>query len=179
VRRCRSWPPPRAGGGEVGCETRRRARKVGHGHVQEAGFDEPPEHVAVAEAPRRPRRAARTRGDLAARPAQLLGDLAAGLSAADHEHGSGREVAGRGVARRRRARSPAAAQRPPAGVWCGRCRRRCRPPRSRRAARRQRWRAGIRPAARADQWTLDTLVHRRAQGGRRSAAGARRCRRGA
>ena len=55
------------------------------GCVAEARLDDPPDQIVAAEPARRPGHLAAGEHDVAARGVELLGDLAAGLAAADHE----------------------------------------------------------------------------------------------
>ena len=61
--------------------------------IEEAGLEDPPDEVVIAEPARRPRRPPAREEDLAAGLVQLLGDLAARLAAADDQHRPGGQLA--------------------------------------------------------------------------------------
>ena len=93
-----------------------RLRQVLDAIVEVARRVEPPDDVVVPDPPRGPARAAARQEDVATRLVELLGDLAARLPAADHEHRARRQLAGVAVVlhvdleqvagQRRRARRP-------------------------------------------------------------------------
>ena len=64
-------------------------RMLVHRQIVVAHQVQPLDHVLAAIAPRHPRRIADAQMHLAAGEMQILGDLAAGLSAAHHQHGAG------------------------------------------------------------------------------------------
>ena len=84
-------PTPMAGRRDVRPEAGRGAREGGNGRVEESGLDEPPDEIPIADAARSPGRPATRQHDVATGLVQLLGDLAAGLAAPDHEHAAGRQ----------------------------------------------------------------------------------------
>ena len=76
---------------QVGHEAVRRIHQRLHRLVQEAGLQRPPHDVAVAEPPRKPRRAAAGHDDIAPGLVHLLGDLERRLPGPDDEHAAVRE----------------------------------------------------------------------------------------
>ena len=96
-------------------EARLRPRQRFRAGIEEAALDEPPDEVPAADAPRRPRRAAAGEDDLATGLVQFLRELAAGLAAADHEHGAvGKRLRRAVVVRRQPQQAP---RQRPGGSW--------------------------------------------------------------
>ena len=77
---------------QVGGQPSGRAWQRANGRVEKACLEKPPKDVAVAEPAGHPWSPTAGQEDVTARPMELLGDLATGLAAPNHEHRAARHV---------------------------------------------------------------------------------------
>src|SRR5438874_5516149 len=80
--------PGGLGGGD---QSRRRSRKIVEGEIEEWRLDQPRDEVAGAEPATDPRGAPAGKENVSSCLKKLFGDLAPGLSAADHQDLPGRQ----------------------------------------------------------------------------------------